>query len=125
MTGSDLKILAMERVQDAKALHAATRYSGAMYLCGYAVECALKSRICMHLGWTTYKIDSKVAQMKIHNFDDLLSFTGIENQKKTFLKEWNVVANWKPDMRYEMATPTPVQTQEMISSTEAMLKVLI
>jgi hypothetical protein len=38
----ELRQLAQDRILDAKALLAARRWSGAYYLAGYAVECALK-----------------------------------------------------------------------------------
>jgi hypothetical protein len=43
---AELDRLARARLEDAKALLAATRYDGAVYLCGYAVEVALKARTC-------------------------------------------------------------------------------
>ena len=35
-----------ERWKDARCLHRAGRYLGAIYLCGYAVECELKAGVC-------------------------------------------------------------------------------
>ncbi len=43
MNRSSLQNLANERIKDAEALLMAGRWSGAYYLAGYAVECALKA----------------------------------------------------------------------------------
>jgi len=45
MNRLDLQQLAWERSGDAQELLAAGRWSGAYYLCGYAVECGLKACI--------------------------------------------------------------------------------
>jgi HEPN domain-containing protein len=42
----ELDNIAQARIGDAKVLLAAGRFDGATYLCGYAVEVALKARIC-------------------------------------------------------------------------------
>ena len=43
MNRADLQKLSNTRIREAKALFAAGEYSGAYYLAGYAVECALKA----------------------------------------------------------------------------------
>lgn len=45
MNRTDLQNLAEERVGDAQALFASSRYGGAYYIVGYAVECGLKACI--------------------------------------------------------------------------------
>jgi HEPN domain len=44
LTPTQLKAIADARIDDAQALFSAGRYDGAVYLCGYAVEVALKHR---------------------------------------------------------------------------------
>jgi HEPN domain-containing protein len=43
---TDVEEIARARLQDADILLTSERYDGAIYLCGYAVELALKARIC-------------------------------------------------------------------------------
>ncbi|NLJ29092.1 MAG: HEPN domain-containing protein [Deltaproteobacteria bacterium] len=43
---NDLRKIAQARFKDADVLLKAWRYDGAIYLCGYAIELALKARIC-------------------------------------------------------------------------------
>ena len=51
---AELDNIARARIEDAKALLTAGRFDGATYLCGYAVEVALKARICRSLNWTEF-----------------------------------------------------------------------
>src|SRR5712691_5133895 len=51
---AELDNIARARIEDAKVLLTAGRYDGATYLCGYAVEVALKARICRTLNWTEF-----------------------------------------------------------------------
>lgn len=46
---AELDNIARARIEDAQALLTAGRVDGATYLCGYAVELALKARICLRL----------------------------------------------------------------------------
>jgi len=56
---TELRTLARARLKDAQILFAATRYDIATYVCGYAVEMALKARICHTLGWTNFPETNK------------------------------------------------------------------
>ncbi|HBL27338.1 MAG TPA: hypothetical protein DD490_10940 [Acidobacteria bacterium] len=49
-----LRAISAARLEDARQLLAAGRFDGAVYLCGYAVELALKARICDTLGWSDF-----------------------------------------------------------------------
>ena len=51
---SDLRDIAQARLDDADALLRAGRFDGSVYVCGYAVEIALKARICDCLRWPSY-----------------------------------------------------------------------
>ena len=50
----ELRRMSDVRQGDAKTLQQDGRYDAAMYLSGYAVELALKARICETLGWTWF-----------------------------------------------------------------------
>ncbi|MEN8215647.1 MAG: HEPN domain-containing protein [Pseudomonadota bacterium] len=58
-TITELITLARARLKDAQILFAAKRYDAATYLCGYAIELALKARICQTLGWTCFPETNK------------------------------------------------------------------
>jgi hypothetical protein len=46
ITTADLRGIAQARLDDADTLFQANRFDGSVYLCGYAVEIALKAKIC-------------------------------------------------------------------------------
>ena len=58
-TKTELRILARARLKEAQILFEAKRYDAATYLCGYAIELALKARICQTLGYTHFPQTNK------------------------------------------------------------------
>lgn len=102
---ADLVKIAQERLRDAEALLAAGRYDGAIYLGGYVVELALKSRICVTLNWKGFPQTRSEFQnylsFKTHDLDVLLALAGVEEKIKTgYFAEWSAVATWDPEARY-------------------------
>ena len=102
---SELKRISRARFKDATVLYQSRRYDGAMYICGYAVEIALKARICKTLGWACYpstKTEFKgYTKFRTHDFDRLIKLSGVEVKIKTkYLAEWSLVAKWNPGARY-------------------------
>jgi hypothetical protein len=107
LAASDVKRLASDRLRDAEALFAARRYDGAVYMCGYSVELALKARICKTLKWPGFpETDNEfkgLRSFKVHDLDTLLRFTGRETVVKSVLfAEWSAVAEWSPEARSVM-----------------------
>jgi HEPN domain-containing protein len=112
-----MRMTARARLNDAIALLKAGRYDGAVYVCGYAVEIALKARICKHLKWPGYPESRKEFEsfqgFKTHDFDTLLALTGIElTVRSKHLEEWSTVTEWEPEMRYREAGTTTQQDAE-------------
>ncbi len=92
LSNTDLTSIARARLKDAKALLSKNRYDGAAYLCGYAVEIALKARIVKTLRWAGFPESSSefkgYGSFKTHDLDVLLHLTGWEAKiKTTFLAE--------------------------------------
>jgi len=58
-TAIDLAATARARLKDATALLAQGQYDGAAYICGYAVEIAIKARIVKTLKWPGFPSDNK------------------------------------------------------------------
>jgi len=104
---SDLRKIARARLEDAAVLCEAGRYDGAVYVCGYAVEIALKARICRTL-------------------DVLLHHSGRrEKIKNEHLAAWSAVADWTPNRRYGVIGLTLAgAATEMLSSAKVLLRVL-
>lgn len=102
---SDLRTTAKERLADAKVLYRAGRYDGAIYVCGYAVEMALKVRICRHLRWPDLPDEDKEwkgrTNIKTHDFDQLYMFAGMpQTFKVRYQNEWDALTSWSPELRY-------------------------
>lgn len=69
--------MAAARLEDAKALLAAGRYDGAVYLVGYAIECKLKARIATRLFGTRRWPESPaefaaLSRLQTHKLSELL-----------------------------------------------------
>jgi HEPN domain-containing protein len=127
---TDLQKIARARFEDAEVLLRSGRYDSAAYLCGYAIELALKARICLNLNWNEYpssKADfQKYQSFKTHELDVLLRLSGAEAiMKNKYLNAWSDVADWNPEMRYKLVGSTsPKQAQAMITATKFLLREL-
>jgi len=117
-------------LEESKLLFKAHRYDGAAYLCGYAVELALKARICATLKWSGFPESSNefhsYQSFKTHNLDVLLHLSGREQQiKSKSLIAWSAIAAWEPETRYtRIGTASEAGIRSMISSVEVLLKSL-
>jgi HEPN domain-containing protein len=126
----ELRRIARGRLRDADVLLEAGRYDGAIYLCGYAIETALKARICRTLKWPGYPDTRREFEgfqsFRTHDFAALLRLSGIENKiKANHFTAWNTVLKWDPNVRYSAIGSTSSQeAAEMIQSTKALLGAL-
>ena len=122
---SDLDELAQERLEDAQALLAAGRFAGAHYMCGYAMEMKLKSRICKTHGWTEYppRTGERLAQaLKTHKLAELLLFTGMRPTiMEMHTEHWSVVAEWDPERRYTPAAYAGREAEAMVGAAQALM----
>ncbi|MDP2255953.1 MAG: HEPN domain-containing protein [Polaromonas sp.] len=126
----EIKRIASARLRDAKVLLEAKRYDGAVYLCGYSVELALKARICKTLKWSGYPETGKeftgLTSFKVHDLDLLLRLTGKEQSVKAgFLAEWSAVAAWNPEARYKpIGSANESDAKLMLESASVLMKKL-
>ena len=139
ITLADLHSTAREYLRAAKLLRTRRSYDAAVYLCGYAVEIALKARICRTLRWkagfpetpTEFRANKAAGNLKIHDLEVLLDYTGIQDRVRSisssgFLAEWSVVNKWNPEQRYNArGTKTRSDADNMITSTQILLRVLL
>jgi hypothetical protein len=60
------------------------RYDGAIYLCGYAIEVALKARTCRTLGWAEFPETNREFEnyrsFRTHDLEVLLNLSGVRNR---------------------------------------------
>ena len=85
----------------------AGHYDGVVYLCGYAVELALKARICETLNWSGYPATNRefrdYQSFRTHDLKVLLRLSGQESKIMPDLPDtWWAVSNWNPDLRYRI-----------------------
>lgn len=131
LTTSDLDGIALARLDDARALLQASRYDGAVYLCGYVIEIALKARICKTLGWSGYPENrtefGKYSSFRTHDLEVLLHLSGSEQVvgKGKHWADWSVVVSWDPNARYKPTGENDrTDAENMIESAGRLLKVL-
>lgn|SRR5664280_3058164 len=111
MNRTDLQKLSNTRIREAQILFKAEEYSGAYYLAGYAVECALKA--CVAKGVKRYDFPEKGLSDKVftHDLATLLkhskSSAELEAESKAnprFAACWDVVIKWSEGSRYTIWT---------------------
>jgi hypothetical protein len=101
-----------------------------VYLCGYAVELALKERICKTLGWQGFPETRQEMQgyrsFMVHDLDVLLHLSGVEQRIKTqHLADWSLVAKWEPQLRYQPICQTTRQhALDMLRAVQTLTRVL-
>lgn len=126
----ELDNVAQARLEDARALSAAGRFDGATYLCGYAVEIALKARICRTLDWPEFPSTGNEFEpyrsFRTHELEILLHLSGQEARiKQDHFGVWNVVTVWRVETRYSViGTAQRQDAAAMIAAAEELLAVL-
>jgi HEPN domain-containing protein len=127
---AELDSIARARIEDAKALLTAGRFDGATYLCGYAVELALKARICRTLNWAEFPSTDREFQayrsFQTHELDVLLRLSGQEDRiKQNHFPLWNDVAAWNVRSRYNVVgTAQESDARTMIEAADNLLVIL-
>lgn len=130
LSRGDLRHIAQARLQDARALRDRGRYDGAVYLCGYAIEVALKARICQTLRWPGFPSTSREFEGKqsfrTHNLELLLHLSGMEPLiLSRYLGQWWAVSDWVPEFRYRVVgSATPSNADDMIAAARILVRVL-
>ena len=124
---AELRKIARARLKDAELLFAARRFDGAVYMCGYAVELALKARICRTLNWNGFPATRREFEsygaFKTHV---LLHLSGIESSiTSNYFVDWSDVATWNPEVRYNpIGSATRPQAARMLAAAKRLIRVL-
>lgn len=125
-----LQQIAESRLQEAKILLANQLPDGALYLAGYALELALKARICKILG-TDYPSEN-YRSFFTHRYNELIFLAGLSSeldQKRTqdpdFNANWSLLIGsvtqegWSENWRYrKIGSVSNTETQEFIDALE-------
>jgi AbiV family abortive infection protein len=118
MNRTDLQNLAELRIREAGILLDAGSYSGAFYLAGYSIECALKA--CIAKATNQHDFPDKpdqIRQIYSHDLKRLLSLAKLKDKLEDDMNSngdlrayWNRVVDWNEEKRYELGlTETEVR----------------
>ena len=123
--------MAEARFRDARALREARRYDATVYLCGYAIELALKARICETLGWAEFPSAApefrKYQSLRTHELDILLEFSGIKRRVNSeYPDAWKFVTKyWGTHWRYlPVGSANAEECSHMIDAVASLLEVI-
>lgn len=109
---ADLRALAETRVREATVLLGAGETSGAYYLAGYALECALKAVITRAVA--AYALPERdelkvLSDAFVHDLDRLVELAGLTQAlvaetsgNSSFREYWSVAKEWTESSRYEV-----------------------
>ena len=107
MNRADLQELSDERLGDGVLLLQAGRHSGAYYMLGYAVECALKAAVAKQIREHDFPDKKLVTDSHTHDLNKLLSLSGLrapfDARTKTdpaFAVNWATTKDWNESFRY-------------------------
>lgn len=122
MNRADLQNLSLVRRDEALLLFEAGFYSGAFYLSGYAVECALKASIASATRQYDFPEKSRWDKAYTHDLNTLVRVAGIEPELRSaragdplFEANWKVVSEeWSEGTRY--AVWSEREARDMLSA---------
>jgi hypothetical protein len=125
------------RLEDARILHDQKRWTGAIYLGGYAVECSLKSLICYEEEKSNFK-DTRIFKKgsqgsSLHNLTTLLNALPVVqraiqlDRTGTYREAWNLVsAVWRNDeLRYSDKTGDEESSKKFIKAVQTLHRFLL
>jgi HEPN domain-containing protein len=109
MNRSDFQKLAELRIKDAEILLTRKAYSGAYYLAGYSVECALKACVAKQTKQYDFPPHRKIIEkIYTHEIGGLVKSAELETQldkvkkeNKSFETNWAIVKDWTEESRYK------------------------
>jgi len=117
ITRSDFQRLSELHLREAAALRASGHHEGVYYLAGYAVECALKARICsLRLQDQFLPRVDVVRDLYSHDLGRLLALARLESilvaDPAVMLKRyWDAIREWTEGSRY--AFPSQTEAEEV------------
>ena len=107
MNRQNFQELALTRLQDAKVLLDNHQYSGAYYLSGYVIECALKACIAKKTQQYDFPDKNTVMDSYTHDFKKLVRSADLNDELISLLNDpdfsfqWLIVKDWSETSRYQ------------------------
>ncbi len=106
MNKQDFENLASIRLTEVRLLLDNHQYSGAYYLSGYVVECALKACIAKRTQQYDFPDKKTVEDSHTHDLTKLIKVAGLDSELQSklsdpnFQAKWLVVGQWSEKTRY-------------------------
>jgi hypothetical protein len=128
---TDQSKAALQRRTDAERLREAERWRGAMYLLGYAVECALKARLMERYGlWNLTELGTllsarlgKSVDVFRHSLHELMDLTAAEpRMDRETRQRWGVVRKWQVHWRYNPRAGAPDECASFFDAAHVVLE---
>ncbi len=125
--------LAEQRLAEAQSLLANGFPSGAYYLAGYSVECALKAKIASSFRENEIPELRRVRDIYTHDLGSLLGLAGLKDELDVEMKvneplrnHWANAKEWSEQARYEIWTHERASAiLESIGGDEGLLRWLL
>jgi AbiV family abortive infection protein len=121
MTRRHLQELTRLRLREARLLLKNKNYSGAYYLAGYSIECALKACIARKIRKSDIPDKNFLNDFYKHDLKVLVKLAGLEGLRQKLEKintdfsiNWAIVKDWDTISRYN--TYTEIQATELYNS---------
>ena len=107
MNRQDLQNLALTRLEEVQVLLNNHQYSGAYYLSGYVIECALKACIAKQTQEFDFPDKKTVMDSYTHDLEKLVKVAKLDKELKSLLNDanfslrWLEVRDWSEESRYQ------------------------
>ena len=106
MNRRDLKNLALTRLKEVEVLLNNRQYSGAYYLSGYVIECALKACIAKKTKKFDFPDLKTVNESYTHKLEQLVKVAKLDPKSQSdhdpeFSGRWSTVKDWSEKSRYQ------------------------
>jgi hypothetical protein len=125
MNRQDLQRLSRLRLREATILFKANSPSGAFYLAGYSIECALKACIAKQVRRYDFPDKGTVEKSWKHDLRELVRTAGLEaelddeiSNNPQFSANWATVKDWTERSRY-LDSKTMIDARDMIRAISA------
>lgn len=113
----------IERWKDANCLHDAGRFQGAIYLCGYALECELKYCVCVARGLE--HMEEGEAKRLGNELPVLLNAAGIASplsgNRDLLIAFHTINSRWSTEIRYSGGVSSEKESERFLRDSRALL----
>jgi HEPN domain-containing protein len=108
MNRQDFREMARIRLREAEVLLRNRQYSGAYYLSGYVIECALKACIAKQTRRYDFPDKKKASDSFTHDLEKLIDIAELRaelrlkiSSEPVFEANWKIVKAWNEQSRYD------------------------